>query len=92
MLEYYWSPALLWLTKPLSSQTGLMIAVTASKSASTIAAIVSTIDWTSAVIASTHAWIVPLIVHLMPAGTMFQIVSIERVIASTAGWTIVVIE
>jgi hypothetical protein len=80
-----------------------MIAVTASKSASTVAAIVSTIDWTSAVIALTtflirrviasmHAWIAPLIVHQMPAGIMFQTVLIVRVIASTAGWTIGVIE
>ena len=69
-----------------------MIVVIVLKSDSTAAAIVSTIDWTSAVIASTHAWIVPLIVHLMPAGTMFQTVSIEKVIASTAGWTIGVIE
>ncbi len=75
----------------MSSQTGLMIAVTASKSALTVAAIVSTIDWTSAAIASTHAWIGPLIVHQMPAGIMFQTVSIVRVIASTAGWTIGVI-
>ncbi len=76
----------------MSSQTGSMIVVIVLMSASTGAAIVSTIDWTSAVIASTHAWIVPLIVHLMPAGIMFQTVSIVRVIASTAGWTIGVIE
>ena len=76
----------------MSLQTGLMIVVIVSKSDSTAAAIVSTIDWTSAVIASTHAWIVPLIVHLMPAGIMFQAVSIVRVIASTAGWIIGVIE
>ncbi len=76
----------------MSLQTGLMTAVTASKSASTVAAIVPTIDWTSAAIASTHAWIVPLIVHLTPAGIMFQTVSIEKVIASTAGWTNGVIE
>ncbi len=76
----------------MSLQTVLMIVVIVSKSDSTAAAIESTTDWTSAAIASTHAWIVPLIVHLMPAGTMFQIASIEKVIASTAGWTIRVIE
>jgi hypothetical protein len=43
------------------------------------------------VTASTHAWIAPLIVHLTPAGIMFQTVSIVKAIASTAGWTIGVI-
>jgi len=88
---------------PMLLQTGLMTVVTASKSASTIGVIGSAIDSTIAAIASMtvlitrvtasmHAWIAPLIVHLMPAGTVFQTVSIVKVIASTAVWTIGVIE
>ncbi len=75
----------------MSSQTGLMIAVTESKSGSTAAAIASTTTLITGVTASTHAWIAPLIVHLTPAGIMFQTVSIVKAIASTAGWTIGVI-
>lgn len=72
--------------------TGMMIAVIASTSASTAAAIESTIVLITGVTASTHAWIAPLIVHLTPVGIVFQIVSIVKAIASTAGWTIGVIE
>jgi len=83
----------------MSLQTGSMTAVTELKSASTTGVIGSTIDWIIAAIALTtvlitrvtasmHAWIVHLIVHLTPAGIMFQTVSIVKVIASTAGWTI----
>ena len=79
-------------------QTGLMTAVTESKSAWTTGVIGSTIDWIIAAIALTtvlitrvtasmHAWTAHLIVHLMPAGVMFQTVSIAKVIASIAVWT-----
>lgn len=72
-------------------QTGMMIVVTASKNASTVAAIVSTTALITGVTASKNAWTGPLIVHLMPAGIVFQTVSIVKAIASTAGWTIGVI-
>ena len=82
----------------MSAQTDLMTAVTELKSASTTGVIGSMIDWIIAAIALTtvlitrvtasmHAWIAHLIVHLTPAGIMFQTVSTAKVIASTAVWT-----
>ena len=86
----------------MSLQTGPVTAVTELKSASTTGVIGSMIDWIIAAIALTtvlitrvtasmHAWIAHLIVHLTPAGIVFQIASIVKVIASTTGWTIGVI-